>query len=251
MTDSKAFKVGKVEANGKSSALQQYRQLIYGNASLWYMVKAELLTLLMGQCPGALGLALRKIFYPGLFKECGRSVIFGRNLTLRHANKISLGDGVILDDNVVLDAKGDSNRGVTIGSKVYIGRNTIVYCKNGDIVIGDQVNISSNCQIFSSNQLEVGPQTVIAAFCYLLSGGQYEMDMPDVPFAEQTGMCTDGPTKIGANCWLATGVVGPDGVTIGDHVVVAAGAVVTKDVAADQLCGGVPAKPLRDLKSSS
>lgn len=249
MGDSKTFKVGKVDA--KTSALQQYRQLIYGKASLWYVFKSELLTLLIGQCPGALGLALRKMFYPGLFKHCGRGVIFGKNLTLRHANKISLGDGVVLDDNVVLDAKGDSNHGLTIGSRVYIGRNTIVYCKNGDIIIGEQVNISSNCQIFSSNRLEIGSQTVIAAFSYLLSGGQYDMDMPEVPFAEQTGMRTDGPTKIGANCWLATGVVIPDGVTIGDHVVVAAGAVVTRDFAGDQLCGGVPAKPLRDLKSLS
>ncbi len=251
MTDSKAFKVGKVGGAENSSALQQYRQLIYGDASWWYVFKSELLSLLIGQCSGALGFALRKMFYPGLFKQCGRGVVFGRNLTLRHASKISLGDGVILDDNVVLDAKGDSNQGVNIGSKVYIGRNTIVYCKDGDIILGDQVNISSNCQLFSSKLLEVGPQTVIAAFSYLLSGGQYDMNTPDVPFAEQTGMCTDEPTKIGANCWLGAGVVIPNGITIGDHVVVAAGSVVTKDVSKDQLCGGVPARPLKNLKSAN
>lgn len=36
-----------------------------------------------------------------------------RNLTLRHAHKINLGDRVIVDDNAVLDAKGDDNNGIT------------------------------------------------------------------------------------------------------------------------------------------
>ena len=66
-------------------------------------------------------------------------MFFGRHLTLRHAHKIRLGQGVVIDDNGVLDAKGDGNRGIVLGNRVYVGRNTIIYCKNGDIHIGLQI----------------------------------------------------------------------------------------------------------------
>jgi len=40
-----------------------------------------------------------------LFKSCGRGVVFGKNMTIRHPAKISIGDNVVLDDNSVVDAK--------------------------------------------------------------------------------------------------------------------------------------------------
>ena len=54
--------------------------------------------------------------------ERGRGVVFGRNLVLRHAKKIALGDGVVLDDNCVVDAKGAGNRGISIGAGAYVGK---------------------------------------------------------------------------------------------------------------------------------
>lgn len=252
MTESESFKVKALGKSGDGqSAWQRYRQLMYGDASWGYCLKAELLTLLVGYLPGVVGLALRKLLYPSLFSQCGRGAVFGQGCTFRHAHKISLGDGVILDDRCVIDAKGEANQGIRIGNQVYVGRNTIIYCKGGDIVIGDQVNISSNCQIFSAQHLEIGSNTVIAAFCYLLSGGDYNPDQPDIPFASQTGMETARPTRIGANCWLAAGVIIPNGITLGDHVVTAAGAVVTNDIPANQLWGGIPARLIRTLADTT
>lgn len=251
MTTNPDYKIKGVLKDAHSSAFRTYRDIYYGDTSLWYVLKTELIVTFTAGLSGAFGLMLRQLLYPGLFKQCGRKVVFGKNLTLRHAHKIELGDRVVLDDNVVIDAKGESNEGIRLGNDVYVGRNTIIYCKNGDIHIGDQVNISSNCQFFSCNRLDIGPQTVIAAFCYLLSGGQYNLNQPEVPFAEQSGMSTAAPTRIGANCWLAAGVVIPDGVTLDEHVAVAAGAVVTQDMAANQLCGGVPARPIKSLKAAN
>ena len=239
METGNSFKVKDAAGRG---GFAKYRALVYGDQSIGNIIKAELLTMLTGNLPGALGLILRKWFYPGFFKQCGQGVIFGRNLTLRHAHKISLGHHVIIDDNVVLDAKGDANRGITIGAGAYIGRNTIIYCKCGDIEIGDSVNISSNCQIFSSNRVVIGQNTVIAAFTYILSGGMYDYRDP-TPFAQQSGMNTRGPTQIGPNCWIGAHAVIVDGVQIGEHVVIGAGAVVTNDVPSNNLALGVPAKP--------
>ena len=89
--------------------------------------------LLSQSVPGALGLALRKTLYPLLLGTCGRNVVFGQNVVLRHPHKIHIGDNVVIDDNCLIDAKGESNAGIRIASGVFIGRNTILSCKNGDI----------------------------------------------------------------------------------------------------------------------
>jgi acetyltransferase-like isoleucine patch superfamily enzyme/membrane-bound metal-dependent hydrolase YbcI (DUF457 family) len=238
----------KTKSLREGGAFAAYKRVQYGPVGLGYILWAEFLAMFVGPIPGALGLLLRKWLYPSLFKSCGSGVVFGRNLVLRHARKISLGDNVTIDDDVVLDAKGDGNRGIDIGNGVYIGRRTIVYCKNGNIRLGDKVNISSNCQIFSGNDLEIGAGTVVAAFAYLLSGGQYDVSAKAAPFAEQTGMEVRGPTIIGENNWLGAGVVVVDGVRTGPHVVVGAGAVLTSDLPDDSLAVGVPAKVMRNLK---
>ena len=238
----------KTKSLREGGAFAAYKRVQYGPVGLGYILWAEFLSMFVGPMPGALGLLLRKWLYPSLFKSCGRGVVFGRNLVLRHARKISLGDNVTLDDDVTLDAKGDGNRGIEVGNGVYIGRRTIVYCKNGNIRLGDKVNISSNCQIFSGNDLEIGADTVVAAFAYLLSGGQYDVSAKAAPFSEQAGMEVRGPTNIGENNWLGAGVVVVDGVRTGRHVVVGAGAVVTADLPDDSLAVGVPAKVVRNLQ---
>jgi len=245
MTNGEDFKIKEAMKAGGRSAFRVYRDIYYGNTSLWHVIKSELIVTLTAGLSGALGLLLRQWLYPGLFKQCGRKAVFGKNLTLRHAHKISLGNRVVLDDNSVVDAKGESNHGIILGDDVYVGRNTIIYCKNGDITIGPSVNISSNCQLFSSNQLTIGPQTVIAAFTYILSGGQYDYKDRTKTFAEQTGMNTRGPTVIGPNCWLGAHVVIVDGAIIGEHCVIGAGAVVTGEIPPDRLAVGTPAKVVK------
>lgn len=223
-------------------AFAAYRRLQYGTVGLGYVLWAEFLTFVAGPMPGAAGILLRKWLYPSLFKSCGKGVLFGRNLVLRHARKIVLGDGVVLDDEVVLDAKGTDNEGMVLGDGVYVGRRSILYCKNGNMRLGPKVNVSSNCQFFSANELEVGAGTVVAAYVYLLSGGQYEVSGKAAPFAEQSGRVIRGPTRIGENNWLGAGVVVVDGAQTGRHVVIGAGAVVTGEIPSDSLAVGIPAK---------
>ena len=245
-----AVKVKDLMRDTRRSAFRKYRDVCYGDVGLWRVIKAEVLTLCVGGMPGAAGLFLRSKLYRGLFRKAGRSLVIGRNVTLRHAHKISLGDNVVLDDNCVLDAKGDTNRGIVIEDNVFIGRNTIIYCKNGDINIGRNVNISSNCQIMSSNRLTIGADTVVAAFCYFLSGGEYDFMDTARKFSEQSGMVTHGELRIGCNCWIGAGVLVLDAACIGDHCVVGAGAVVTKPIPRDSLAVGVPARVLRQLPAS-
>jgi serine acetyltransferase len=124
--------------------------LVIGRPGFGALLKYELVQLLSQWVPGALGLVLRKRLYRTLLGACGRNVVFGQGVVLRHPHKIRIGDNVVVDDHCLLDAKGEDNTGITIGSGVFIGRNTILSCKNGDIVLADGANIGFNCELFSA-----------------------------------------------------------------------------------------------------
>jgi acetyltransferase-like isoleucine patch superfamily enzyme len=234
-------------AGERESAVRKYRDIYYGDLSLGRVILNEIIVTLFGGTGGALGLFLRKVFYPSMFAAVGKGVVFGRNLTVRHPQRIRIGTHVILDDNVVIDAKGVDNRGIEIGDNVYIGRNTIIYVKNGNIRIGANVNISSNCQMVSSNDMTIGADTVIGAYTYLLSGGGYDYAPGAPKFAEQNGYITKGPLTVGDNCWFGAGVTVLDAACIGEHCVIAAGAVVTEPVPANSVVGGVPARVIKTI----
>jgi len=237
------YKVKDVFGHSRRTGFGAYRDLCYGDVPIFRVLLGELVVLFMNWVPGALGIGLRMICYPILFKN----VVFGRHLTFRHPHKIRIGNNVIIDDNAVIDAKGDSNQGIIIEDNIYIGRNTIVYCKNGDITLQRGVNLSSNCQIFSSNKLTIRPDTVVGAYSYFLSGGEYDYTDREHTFSEQSGTISKSELVIGANCWLAARVTVIDGASIGDHCVIGAGAVVTRPIPADSLAVGVPARVIKQI----
>ncbi len=168
----------------RSSAKDKYARLVIGRPGLGALLHHEIITLVSQNVPGALGLALRKTLYPSLLGACGRGVIFGQNVVLRHPHKIRIGDDVVIDDNCLIDAKGESNHGITIGNGVFIGRNTILSCKNGDIALEGGVNIGFNCEIFSASRVTVGKDTLLAAYVYVI-GGDHESVDPSMPVGLQ------------------------------------------------------------------
>jgi len=220
-------------------ARTKYSALIVGRPGLGALLKHEFVVLLAQSVPGALGLALRKICYPWLLGRCGRNVIFGQNVVLRHPHKIEIGDDVAIDDNCLLDAKGETNRGISIGSGVFIGRNTILSCKDGDIEVADGANLGFNCEVFSASRVRIGRNTLIAAYAYLI-GGDHEAGDRTKPVLEQ-GRRSLG-IEIGDGAWLGAGAKILDGVTLGDRAVVGAGAVVRDAVPAGATVVGIPAR---------
>jgi acetyltransferase-like isoleucine patch superfamily enzyme len=176
-------------------------------------------------------------------------VVFGRHVTFRHPRKIHLGDGVVIDDLCMLDAKGGTNEGITLEEGVFVGRNSILLCKDGDITIERGVNISFFCEIFSSNRVTLGAKSVIAAYCYLMSGGSYDTESP-LPPADQEQFTSVGPLEIGPGCWLGAKVVVLDGASIGAGSVIGAGAVVNRPLPERCVAVGVPARVVRTLSTS-
>jgi acetyltransferase-like isoleucine patch superfamily enzyme len=229
----------------RRSRRRRYAELVIGQDGWWPLIRHELTMLLCGWVPGALGLFLRAKLYPFLLGSVGRNVAFGANIVLRHPHKIFIGNDVVIDDQCCLDAKGTTNRGITVADGVFLGRNTILSCKNGDIVLEQDANIGFNVEVFSAARVRVGPRTLIAAYTYLV-GGDHLFDRVDIPVLHQ-GRTASG-IDVGENVWLGAHVVVGDGCRIGRDAIVGAGAVVIDDVPEFHIAAGVPARLVRDRR---
>jgi acetyltransferase-like isoleucine patch superfamily enzyme len=225
-------------APGRSSR-EKYAELVVGRPGLGALLKYELVVMLAQARPGALGLALRKTLYPSLLGSCGPNVVFGQNVVLRHPHKIHIGSNVVVDDNCLLDAKGAANRGIRIGDGVFIGRNTILSCKDGDIELADGANLGFNCEVFSASRVTIGKSVLMAAYTYVI-GGDHDFSDPSAPVLAQSRRSAG--VAIGEGAWLGAGAKVLDGVTIGAHAVIGAGAVVREDVPASAIAVGIPAR---------
>ncbi len=223
----------------EGGARAKYSSLIVGVPGWAALIKYELVVMLSQWVPGALGLALRKFLYPILLGNCGRNVVFGQGVVLRHPNKIHIGDNVVIDDNCLLDAKGDVNQGIRIGSGVFVGRNSILSCKNGDITLADGVNIGFNCEVFSAGTVTIGKDTLLAAYAYLIGG---DHDFSDKTVAVNTQPRRAAGITVGSGVWIGAGAKVLDGVQIGDRGIIGAGAVVRSSVPEGATAVGVPAR---------
>jgi len=232
-------------AAGKSSR-QKYAELVVGRPGLGALIKYELVVMLTQGRAGAVGLALRKALYPTLLGSCGHNVVFGQNVVLRHPHKIHIADNVVIDDNCLIDAKGENNRGIRIGPGVFIGRNTILSCKNGEIELADGANIGFNCEIFSASRVTIGRMVLMAAYSYVIGG---DHDFSDPARAVLAQPRVSAGVMIGDGAWIGAGARILDGVEVGAHAVIGASAVVREPVPAGAIAVGIPARVVgkRDL----
>jgi acetyltransferase-like isoleucine patch superfamily enzyme len=226
------------------SAFRKYKEMFLGGCSIWYLIKYELIVTLFSSLPGALGLVMRKIFYPSLFKKTGRGVVFGRNMTIRHPRKITIGDNVVFDDLSVIDAKGKGNQGITIGDNVVIGRNSVLSCKGGSISIGDFSNIGSNNSLLSESILQIGKYVFTAGHVYMVAGGNHSFARRDIPIWEQPseskgGIVIEDDVWIGASCTIV------DGVKIKKGAILGAASLAHKKIPSYSIALGNPASVIK------
>lgn len=225
----------------EASASSKYREMFVGKTSLTALFKYEMLITLFSTLPGAVGFFLRKRFYPALFGEMGRGTILGKNLTLRCPGRIALGKANMIDDNVVLDAKGTDAQ-ISLGEAVLLGRNTIISCSSTSIVIGKDVSIGPNCFIRAGlGNIQMGSFITIGSHTSIISGNPNHQRL-DLPMKHQVG--SGKGITIGDDVWIGVGARIVDGVKIGNGCVIGAGAVVIKDVPDFAIVAGVPAKIL-------
>lgn len=223
-----------------SSPLRAYQDLVIGSRAWGDLVRYELIAAWGSLLPGAVGLVVRKWLWPKLFAHVGQGTVWGRNVVVWHPRKMWIGDGVVVDDDCYLDAKGCDPEAFRIGDGALISRGCIISGKDGPLSIGDRVNMGAGCTLYSSTQLAIGADTMLAANCYIGGGRYNSRGRIDIPLSHQP--LPRRGVVIEEDCWLGAGVVVVDGVRIGKGTVMAAGAVVSNDVAPYSIVAGVPAR---------
>ena len=127
--------------------------------------------------------------------------------------------------------------GARIGKRTFPCRRVEVLFPKG-LLLGDGVAIGWCAELDARGGITVGDDTNISSHVKLITGSH---DIDDPKYSAEFKSIT-----IGHHCWIGTGAMVLQGVNIGNGAVVAAGAVVTKDIPPYEIWGGVPAKKLRD-----
>lgn len=226
-----------VEQSG--SSLAKYLKRVVGSGNFIYFFMYETFNMFFNNCPGAIGLLLRHIFYPYLLRKSGKGAQFGRGMILRNPKKTSLGNGVILDDFTVLDCKSEYDPGIIIEDRCLISRNTKLSTGyTGFVKIGKHTIIGENCIIHGPGGIEIG-EDVLISDAVLLNAGTHFYSNPNKTILSQ-GITATG-IKIGNDVWIGAGSIIKDGVNIGKGCVVEAGSVVCSSVADYSIVSGNPA----------
>jgi maltose O-acetyltransferase len=174
---------------------------------------------------------IRKILHAGLR-------ILLAKIYLRKCSKI--GRLVSVNGRPYIKNSGD----ITLGDEVRIWSNTVrtklITGKKGRLIVGKNSRLNG-VHIFAGELVEIGDNVRIAPYTIIL----------DSDFHDITDHFSDGtskPVKIEDNVWIATRATLLKGVQIGRGSVVAAGAVVTKDVPPYTVVGGVPAVVIKQIR---
>lgn len=165
------------------------------------------------------GLAMR-------LPHAGSKLRMGRNVEIvGPVDRIRLGHDVTFFGNTYLNVAGDRGR-VAVGSRTHIDQFCVLYGQGG-LTIGSRCAIAAGVIIYTqTNQFAADPL----------------LDVIDQPVRY-------APVMVGDDVWIGAGAILLPGVTVGDHAVIAAGAVVRRDVQPSAVVAGVPARQISERQS--
>jgi len=158
-------------------------------------------------------------YYFRFIKRCtGKGTVIGVSPRFVNTANITIGQGCLLQDSIYIRAGVD-----------------------GSIRIGDRAALNSFCKLFGHGSIDIGAETQLGPGTLITTTGH--------DYQDKELNATYQPVRLGRRVWVGANVTILQGVTIGDHSVIGAGAVVNKDIPPYCIAVGVPAKVVKSLKS--
>ncbi|HBE81127.1 MAG TPA: hypothetical protein DDW65_25555 [Firmicutes bacterium] len=170
---------------------------------------------------------LRGLAFSVKSKHYGKNLLLSENITINNPKCITFGDNCSVDNGAAFFPLSNS------GGKRYPAK----------IIMGNNVHIGSYSRFASMNCVEIEDDVLLAAFVHITDHSHEFRDI-SLPVHLQ-GVFTKGSVRIGKGSWLGYGCNILAGVTLGEHCVVAAGAIVTKSVPPYSVVAGCPAKVIK------
>jgi acetyltransferase-like isoleucine patch superfamily enzyme len=131
---------------------------------------------------------------------------------------------------------------VDFGRFVWIGDRTKVRCHEGLVEIGSKTVMGQECTITAYQHIRIGEQCVIADKAMFID---FDHGVVEVERPIRTQGIYKRDVEVGSNVWIGYGACVLRGVRVGDNSVIGTNSVVTKDVPANAVVGGIPARILR------
>jgi acetyltransferase-like isoleucine patch superfamily enzyme len=187
---------------------------------------------------------LRGLWWRLWLRQSSGLVLIGKQVSIRNPQYISVGGNFVAED--YCEIQGLSEQGIVLGNNVVIGRYAMIrpsgYYRR-DIGVGLRVGSHSSigpyCYIGCSGAIEIGSNVLMSPRVSMFAE-DHNFGRVDIPIRAQ-GVTRQG-IVIEDDCWLASGSTILAGVHIGQGAIVAAGAVVTKDVPPYSIVAGIPAR---------
>lgn len=189
-----------------------------------------------------------RAFYGGVLRYAlrGRPIWLGSRTVISGASRIAFTNGGVLRIGVAgfgLTSSNDTSvlrvrHGATFtcDGVVSMQRGVRVVVDAGTLHIGHGTNINGLTKILVANSVKIGRESTLSWDVQVLDNDFHAITVGGVTAP------SSAPIDIGDRVWVGTGAIILKGVTIGHGAIVAAGAVVTKDVPAGAIVAGVPAK---------
>jgi acetyltransferase-like isoleucine patch superfamily enzyme len=131
---------------------------------------------------------------------------------------------------------------IRFGRFVWIGDGTKIRCHEGVVEIGDKTVIGQECTISAYQRVRIGAECVIADRAMFID---FDHGMVEVERPIRLQGIYKRDVEVGNNVWIGYGACILRGVSIGDNSVIGTNSVVTKDVPANAVIGGIPARIIR------
>jgi acetyltransferase-like isoleucine patch superfamily enzyme len=150
-------------------------------------------------------------------------------------------DGIAFVASDVVIQIGSNGR-VELGRWSWLGHGTKIRCHEGTVSIGAKTVMGQECTISAYRHVSIGRECVIADRVMLID---FDHGMVEVERPIRLQGIYKRDVRVGNNVWIGYGACILRGVTVGDNAVIGTHAVVTKDVPANAVVGGVPARVIR------
>jgi acetyltransferase-like isoleucine patch superfamily enzyme len=165
------------------------------------------------------GNSLRRVYYKRKFGH--KDFIIPANVTIYDAKNIKVGRSFRVCPNVKIFT--ENNGSILIGNNFFANYGCFFSADTDDIIIGDDCLLGPDVLIINSN--------------HDFRGGILTREQPNL----------SKKIIVGNNVWVGAKSIILPGVVIGDNAVVAAGSIVNKNVEANTMVGGVPAKLIKNI----
>ena len=161
-------------------------------------------------------------------------------LKVRHRGRLRTDGIAFVCPGVTFEIGRDAR--VHLGRWSWIGHGTKIRAHEGEVRIGAKTVLGQECTISSFQHVSIGRECILADRVMLIDFDHGVVEV-ERPIREQGIYKRD--VRVGHNVWVGYGACILRGATVGDNAIVGTSTVVTKDVAANAVVGGVPARVLR------